>query len=291
MPEAVSIGRFVVPLVPVGTLTALMLGMFSAAHFARRRQLDSRRVGGIAERAAYAFILGARLGFVVLNWSDFKEVPLSALYLWQPGYLPFAGVLAAAVTVWLHVRPKPSEWRRAALVSLGLGGAIATAVFVGVLGLTQLEWSWNSDLVRPGDPLPEFTLRDLQGREVGTADLLGQPAILNFWATWCPPCRREMPALDSTYQAYREQGLMVVGIDVGENPGTVRSFLSGTPVSYPIWLDSPTGSGGTQQLFRSFGGVGLPTTVFVDANGIVRRIRVGELNQATFSNEAEALLP
>lgn len=290
MPEAFAVGPFVVPVLLVGAIASLVIGVLAASGVARSRRLDGGRVGTIAERAAYAFAIGARLGFVVTNWADFRGSPLSILYLWQPGYMPLAGALAAAVIVWLNLRTAAPDWSRRALLSLGIGATAAVVLFSGVLWLTRVDLDLTSGLVRPGDPLPTFTLTDLEGREVGSATLQGSPAIINFWATWCPPCRREMPALDATYQAYLNQGLLVVGVDLGERPGVVSEFLSQTPVTYPIWLDGTAGSGNSQDLFRAVGGVGLPTTLFVAADGVVQRIRVGELNQATLANEAEALL-
>ena len=101
-----------------------------------------------------------------------------------------------------------------------------------------------------------------------------------------------MPALDAVQTAYAEDGVVVVGVDVGERPRVVADFLERTPVDYPIWVGASDGrpADDTNHLLRRFGGVGLPTTVFIDREGIVRKIRVGELNRAVVEREIEALL-
>jgi thiol-disulfide isomerase/thioredoxin len=166
----------------------------------------------------------------------------------------------------------------------------AAVLYAGVLGIARLDV--RSEMIIVGEPVPEFVLRDLEGRDVRFSDLAGRPVVLNFWATWCPPCRREMPALDATYLAHREHDLVVVGVDVGEGAFVVERFLEEAPVSYPIWIDAPRGEAidRSQDLLERFGGVGLPTTVFVDRSGVVRKVRVGELNRAVLEDEVRALL-
>jgi peroxiredoxin len=82
----------------------------------------------------------------------------------------------------------------------------------------------------------EFTLTDLQGKSWTLKDLHDHVVLVNFWATWCPPCRKEMPDLDALYQRYKDQGLLVLAIS-DEDPAKVTAFLAGHGVSYPILLD------------------------------------------------------
>lgn len=112
-----------------------------------------------------------------------------------------------------------------------------------------------------------------EGGELVFADLRGKPLLINFWATWCPPCVREMPLLDSHAKAYAAKGLQVIGLAI-DGPSPVREFLRKTPVSFPIGL---TGFGGTE-LARSLGNAsgGLPFTVLFDAKGQVVQTKLGE---------------
>jgi thiol-disulfide isomerase/thioredoxin len=128
---------------------------------------------------------------------------------------------------------------------------------------------------------------------VRLSDFAGQAVILNFWASWCPPCRREMPLLDEFNKAYSEKGLGVVGIDLGESANQVKSYIESIGVSYPIWVDAPAGLPGfdrTQKIFERVGGVGLPTTLFIDQSGFIHRIYIGELSRGFLQSQANILL-
>ena len=124
-----------------------------------------------------------------------------------------------------------------------------------------------------GNPAPDFTLKDLGGRAVKFADLRGKVVVLNFWATWCPPCVREMPALDRFHREFSPRGWQVLGL-AADKAEPVREFLARTPVGYPIGL---AGFGGIE-LSRKLGNLsgGLPFTVLFDAAGRVAHRHSGE---------------
>jgi len=131
-----------------------------------------------------------------------------------------------------------------------------------------------------GHPAPDFTLPTLDGGEVRLADLRGKPVILNFWATWCPPCRREMPALEVIWQQYNKGDVMVLGVDQGESVAIVSEYVRmNVGVTFPLPLDRRQDVGDLY-LVRS-----LPTTFFIDAEGIIRNIRVGGPMELDFLTE------
>ena len=121
-----------------------------------------------------------------------------------------------------------------------------------------------------GAPLPPFTLPDLDGAPWALAAARGQVVVVNFWASWCPPCVAEMPALERLQQAFAGQPLQVVAVNIGEEPFDVALFLRQVPVKLRILLDVEAG---TQQSWQVRG---LPTTVIVDPAGRVRHHVAGQ---------------
>lgn len=293
MPEVLNVGPFLVATVRLLLVAGLLLASWWGTRAARAAGLDGQWVGNVVFNASVAGVLGARLGFVLLNWEGYRDNPLTALYLWQPGYLPWAGVLGGlGYGLWALSR-RPKSQRAAYARPLVLGFAAGGALFALGYSLTGLR-AGDPTLVRPGDPAPEVRLVNLEGQPVALSSLRGRAVVLNFWATWCPPCRREMPLLDSIQAEFRGRGLAVVGVDLNEDPRTVAAYIRQAGVGYPIWVDAPPGQPGydrTQALYTRFGGVGLPTTVFIRPDGTVHSRQVGELNRASLTRNVRAILP
>jgi thiol-disulfide isomerase/thioredoxin len=125
-----------------------------------------------------------------------------------------------------------------------------------------------------GDLVWQQSLTQPAGGDLVMAALRGQPLLLNFWATWCPPCVKEMPMLDAFYQAHRARGWQVVGLAV-DSPTPVRAFLERVPVSFPIGLAGMEGS----ELSRALGNPNgsLPFTVVLNAKGDVVAQKLGSI--------------
>ncbi len=132
-------------------------------------------------------------------------------------------------------------------------------------------------VLREGAPAPTFTLRTLDGQTVALADLRGKPVLINFWASWCPPCLKETPALIAAYETLRAEGreIAFIGIGVNDDPQNLRRFAENNQIPYFVVEDSD-GS-----VSDSYGIRGLPTTVFLDSQGIVRRVWNGEIRKDT----------
>lgn len=291
MPEAVSVGSFVLPTVRIGILLALFLGAWLATRIARRQALDAAWVGATSEWSVWSGLVGARLGFVAANWRAYIDAPWTVFYVWQPGYLLSAGVLFSLTYAFWRLWQRPLAERNRYAQALG-GGFAVTALFIGGLfGATQLDL--GSSVLREGDSVPNIVLQNLAGERVSLEDLAGQTVVLNFWATWCPPCRREMPLLDDINRAYKDRGVTVIGIDVGEPAEVVKRYIDSIGVTYPIWVDAADNAAAddTRALFSRFGGVGYPTTVFVDADGVIQAKHVGELSRGLVRSRIEAMLP
>ena len=291
MPDAFSVGPVLIPTLRAGIIVSLLFAIWVAARISGYMNLESGLARRVAETSVWLGLIGARLGFVVTNWSAFRDTPWTALYFWQPGYLPVAGLLVGAGYAFWRLRHQEPRQRLRYVRALGTSFALA-ALLIGVV-VAAMQIRFDPAVLRPGDPVPNFTLQTLDGKSVTFSSLQGQAIVLNFWATWCPPCRREMPLLDAVQKDYRTRGVTIVGIDLGEPMDLVRAYVQSVGVTYPIWVDT-TNPGPefnrTHELYNRFGGVGLPTTFFIDANGIIRDRYIGELNRAFLQNRIEAML-
>jgi peroxiredoxin len=118
---------------------------------------------------------------------------------------------------------------------------------------------------------PDFTLKSNSGENLKLSELRGQVVLINFWASWCGPCRKEMPLLDQLYQQYKPLGFTVLGVNVEEDSNQARSLLSKVPVTFPVVFD------GTNSVSKMYNVVAMPTTVIVDRNGKVRYLHKGYL--------------
>ncbi len=126
-----------------------------------------------------------------------------------------------------------------------------------------------------GQVAPDFTLKDLNGRTITLSELRGHPVLINFWATWCPPCREEMPVLQTMWTRYRDQGFVLLAIDVQEPPNVVESFVRRQGLDFYILLDT-RGDVSTRYRIRGF-----PTSFFVDREGVIRAYHPGSMDEST----------
>jgi cytochrome c biogenesis protein CcmG, thiol:disulfide interchange protein DsbE len=169
--------------------------------------------------------------------------------------------------VWLGVALLGSGW-------IFLSRAPATAV---------AETTGLSEAPQVGFLAPDFTLTGTNGKQVSLSDYRGQPVVLNFWATWCPPCRAEMPFFQNASVKYNGRAV-ILGIDQAESAATVTTFAAQVGVSYPLLLDLDSAVN-LRYNIRA-----LPTTIFIDASGVIREIHVGIISQAVLEDRIERLL-
>ncbi|WP_232696277.1 thiol-disulfide oxidoreductase ResA [Brevibacillus daliensis] len=151
---------------------------------------------------------------------------------------------------------------------------------IGVLGilLIALVFAIYSSISKPGllkvgDEAPNFSLKDREDKNVTLADLKGKTVILNFWGTWCEPCRNEMPALEKIYQKYKSDDVVVIGLNVGEAKLTAEQFIRQVEVTFPIWFDS------RKEVTKRYSVGKMPTTYFIDKDGVIRVIKTGEMTE------------
>ncbi len=116
---------------------------------------------------------------------------------------------------------------------------------------------------------PDFTLKSNSGKNLRLSDFKGQIVLINFWATWCGPCRQEMPKLDALFKRYQRAGLELWGINVEDDPGLADKFLKKNPVSFPVLYDV------SSEVSERYKIDAMPTTVIVDRDGNIRHLHRG----------------
>jgi peroxiredoxin len=127
--------------------------------------------------------------------------------------------------------------------------------------------------MRPGFPMPDFALSDSSGAKVQLSALRGSVVVVNFWGSWCPPCRAEMPELNAMYARLKDKGLRVVGVNLNETKDRAVAYLEQNPVGYDLWYGADIKE--TQRLFRDWGGVGVPWNIIVGRDGKVHSWMIG----------------
>jgi len=120
-----------------------------------------------------------------------------------------------------------------------------------------------------GKPAPDFEFQSPEGQATSLSDLKGKPVLINFWATWCSPCRMEMPYIQQVYDEWQEMGLVLLAINIGESPSQVEEFMQSRGLSLPVLLDTEGKVAG------QYGIRAIPTTFFIDREGIIQDMKVG----------------
>jgi len=180
---------------------------------------------------------------------------------------------------------------------------VAATVLLGILGLKMgMNAGWvrgGSGVVTGGAPgvfssgrrvpppfrqAPDFTLQLYSGRSLRLSDLRGKPVVINFWASWCPPCREEAPLLEDMWREYRQKGVVFVGVDVWDSEENARSFLDEYGISYP----NGTSRGGLTSV--EYGLTGIPETIFVDRTGRVTRKWIGPFTEQALRESLDEIV-
>ena len=130
---------------------------------------------------------------------------------------------------------------------------------------------------------PDFETEYLNGTKVSLHELRGKPVILNFWASWCPPCVKEMPRLEEFHQKYKND-ILIIGINLGEKNKTIENFLRRVNVTFPIVKDKD------KSIEKSYNILIRPSTFFIDKNGVIVDKRLGEISKEELEERSQKLL-
>ena len=184
---------------------------------------------------------------------------------------------------------QPTLGRFIALMMIGFG-----LLSIGVVLIFLPKESASSEAASPQDfstvpskvdfAAPELTLTDLDGNSVSLEDYRGQVVLVNLWATWCPPCREEMPTLVSFYERYKSQGFVLIAIDQGETLEDVLPFVADFGLTFPVWMDESSLAG------RRFNTISLPSSYVIDRDGRVKLMWLGGISEKNLESYVPDLI-
>jgi thiol-disulfide isomerase/thioredoxin len=265
--NAFQVGPLLLPFTLLLVFASVGLAFVAANAIAGRGGADA---DGEVWRALLVGILIARLAFVYEYRSLYLDSPLTVLDVRDGGWKAAWG-LAAGWLYALYRQGRNRAVRKPLTVALGAG----TALFIaGTIALDSLSVTKQ--------PLPELTFRDIHGRTVQLRQFDGKPAVVNLWATWCPPCVRELPVL---HQAQADNAdVHFVFLNQGEDAIKVKNWLAARGLRLEnVLIDVP------RHASSAFQQKGYPSTLFFDASGMLASSRVGELSAATLSERLEQI--
>jgi thiol-disulfide isomerase/thioredoxin len=165
-----------------------------------------------------------------------------------------------------------STWLKAWVLWIAMAGVVLDAPHALAVG--------------EGTRAPEIGLKDLGGKPVNVAELKGRVVLVDFWASWCAPCREELPVLEGLFRKYREQGLVIVGVGLDKDAKNVSKFLRANPLSFTVVHDA---DGAVADRYAP---PKMPSSYLVDRKGVVRRVHAGfkASDKATLEREIKELL-
>lgn len=169
--------------------------------------------------------------------------------------------------------PKPSYRRFYATLLIGAGLISIGIMFIFLLNKSSASTQdFSAVPVKVDFAIPELNLEDLSGKPVSLDDQLGSVMLVNLWATWCPPCIKEMPTLQAFYEKYKTHDFVLIAINQEESLEIVAPFVDEFGLTFPVWLDLK------YQAQRVFNTMNLPSSYVIDRNGIVRLMWIGEIS-------------
>jgi peroxiredoxin len=187
-------------------------------------------------------------------------------------------------------RPRAATW-----LIFGGGFLVGLLMMVLILGgnnqpnaqgvtVVNLDDSVSAALVQVGKPAPPISAQTPDGDTLNLSDLRGKMVAINFWATWCPPCRVEMPALQAAYTGRANGDLVVLAVNVGEPASQVQDFVDEFDLTFPVVLDP------SEEIANTYGVKGLPVTIWVDSEGIVQNQHIGLLTDDLIERYLDELM-
>jgi peroxiredoxin len=141
------------------------------------------------------------------------------------------------------------------------------------------------DVLKVGDYAPDFSLVDLDGEKHQLSEYIGQGVFLNFWGTWCAPCKKEMPAMGRQYEVYKDQGVQILAVNIAESDLKVRTFAEQYGMTFPTLIDT------TKSVMQAYNVKPLPTTLLINPEGKIVKIITGEMSEDDIKGYMEQIKP
>ncbi len=177
-----------------------------------------------------------------------------------------------------------SGWVTLALLGVVLSGLLVVQACTPSSQAVSVGQQESAIGVNVGDRAPDFTLTDLDGNQLSLSDFRGKVVFINFWATWCPPCRAEMPEIEAVHQQYKTKDVVVIGVDILEADDKVRQFVKQGGYSWTFVIDS------AGLVSADYNINAIPTSYFIDKEGIIRAVNIGAMTKRAMEAKlAEAM--
>lgn len=261
----IGVGPFSIRVIVVAG--AVLLAWLVARHVARTlTDTPHRAAGGILLDAVFWGFVAARLGYVALWWKEYSAAPISMIAISDGGFVWWVGISVALAWVWWRTR-SARALRRPALAGI-VAGIVIWVMANGAFSM----------LLRSAAPMPNLQLATLDERPISLSAYAGRPVVLNLWASWCPPCRREMPVFERAQAAFPEIAFVLV--NQGESALQAQTFLEREGLKLTDVLLDPSSK--AMQTMRSRG---LPTTLFFDAQGRLVDSHLGEITMPSLKDK------
>lgn len=265
---SVSIGPLVISWVHILFFVAYLIALAVGAFLGRRSGVS---VEPILTRMLIAGLTLARIVFVVQYWSEYRTDLIGLIDIRDGGFSLVGGVVGSLLVAAYYIWRQPKV--RVALIS---------AVTTAALAWTLATFLYSS--IQTSQQLPQLEYQTLTNESVTLTQLNDKPMVINLWATWCPPCRREMPTF---MQAQQERpDINFVFINQGELKATINQFLQKEQLMLDnVLLDA------NQASMQKLGTAGLPSTLFYSADGLLMHTHMGELSNASLNHALKKLTP
>ena len=260
----IGIGPFSIQ--SIGVVAAVLLSWLVTRVLAKRLPEASHRLAGaVLLDAVFWGVVAARLGYIAFWWEDYFAAPMSMIAIGDGGYYWWVGVPATIAFVWWRTRSMSVPRR---------------PIYVGVLAgvVAWFAGSGAFSLLLEAPRLPDLQLATLDGKPIALRSYEGRPLVVNLWASWCPPCRREMPVLEQAQSEF--PGVGIVLLNQGESAQLARDFLHNEGLALSNVLLDPASSS-----MQAMNSRGLPTTLFFDAEGRLVDSHLGEITMASFKDK------
>jgi thiol-disulfide isomerase/thioredoxin len=270
---SIAVGPIVLSISQLITLVGLFM-FWGITYLQTRNNAQQKQFLDYIFTAIIIGFLTARLTFIIAMWQGYQENWWQLVNISDGGFIPSTGWGASALVLMFYARRNKLFIKAYFTSALITFCCLIIPTFFAVIYQAAVE-------------LPSSPLRNIEGHEVDLRRYKGTPVVINFWASWCPPCRREMPVLEAAQKHNPE--LVFVFINQGESLLSVKDFIDSTALDLKNVFIDPTSN-----VSRETGAAGLPTTLFYNEKGQLVTSHMGELSQASlryYLNQINSVVP